>query len=77
MFSNFLKYFNKIPLRYFSSNLSNELIRTETFEAFTSIAFNRPPLSSLTLELLREFSKAVDSALKDENCRGLIITSVN
>lgn len=58
-----------------SSNKS-DLIVVENHDGFSAISFNRPPMSSFTLELLDLFSKALDSVNNDEKCKGLIISSV-
>lgn len=60
-----------------SPRTTSDLIVSENFDGFSALSFNRPPMSSFTLELLDQFSKALNSAHNDENCKGLIISSVS
>jgi enoyl-CoA hydratase/carnithine racemase len=57
---------------------SNQLINNEINDStgIATISFNRPPMSSFTLELLEEFLKALDETNKNEECKGIILTSV-
>jgi 1,4-dihydroxy-2-naphthoyl-CoA synthase len=61
------------------SSKSDRLVISEfnDDEGIATIAFNRPPMSSFTLELLQEFSEALDSVNNKKDCKGLILTSVN
>lgn len=71
------KLLSKNPIRALSS--STQLIDNDLNEAtkVATISFNRPPMSSFTLELLEEFSKALDEANGNEVCKGIILTSVS
>lgn len=62
-------------LAKFSSAVNNS-ITTENLDGFNVMSFNRPPMSSFTLEVLDKLSKALDAA-KAENCKGIIISSVS
>lgn len=64
-------------IRAFSS--STQLIHNEINEStgIATISFNRPPMSSFTLELLDEFLKALDDANGNEKCKGIVLTSVS
>lgn len=68
---------SKKSIRALSS--SNQLINNELNEStgIVTISFNRPPMSSFTLELLEEFSKALDVTNSNEGCKGIILTSVS
>jgi 1,4-dihydroxy-2-naphthoyl-CoA synthase len=43
---------------------------------FATISLNRPPMSNFTLELLQEFSRALDEVESNKH-KGMILTSVN
>jgi enoyl-CoA hydratase/carnithine racemase len=42
---------------------------------FTILSLNRPPLSSFTLELLKELNEALDNVERSQT-KGVILTSV-
>lgn len=71
------KLLSKNPFRALSS--SNKLINNEINDTtgIVTISFNRPPMSSFTLELLEEFSKALDETNENKKCNGIILTSVS
>ena len=62
----------------FQSTQSNELILVEVNDktGISTVTLNRPPVNSLNLETLSEFSKTLD-ALKANKSRGVILTSVS
>lgn len=60
------------------STQSNELVLVEVNDktGISTVNLNRPPVNSLNLELLAEFSKTLDE-LKKNKSRGVILTSVS
>lgn len=60
------------------SSKSDRLVVTEfNDEGVATIAFNRPPMSSFTLELLQDFSETLDLVNNKKDYKGLILTSVS
>jgi enoyl-CoA hydratase/carnithine racemase len=81
------RFLNKNSLRCLASALARNqstaasqqsLVLTEVNDktGFATIALNRPPMSNFTLELLQEFSKALDE-VESKKYKGVILTSVN
>lgn len=61
----------------FTTKSNNNLILTSVNDksGVATVTLNRPPVNSLNLELLTEFSKTLDELTKN-NSRGMILTSV-
>lgn len=76
-----LRNISRIPIlssKYSTTSNNNENLILTSLNDKTGVAtvtLNRPPVNSLNLELLTEFSKTLDELTKN-NSRGMILTSV-
>lgn len=61
-----------------SSSTNQPLVLTEVNDktGFATLSLNRPPMGNFTLELLHDFSKALDN-VETKKYKGMILTSVN
>lgn len=62
-----------------SSSKSNDnliLCNVNDKTGYTIVELNRPPVNSLNLELLAQFSHILDDCERNK-CRGMIVTSVS
>ncbi|KAG5675604.1 hypothetical protein PVAND_005496 [Polypedilum vanderplanki] len=75
---NVFKCFLNSHIRNQSSATNQSLILTDVNDktGFATVAFNRPPMSNFTLELLQDFSKSLDE-VESKNYKGMILTSTS